>query len=306
MTGKRQNGAPAGALPERFSPVETVRPGQWSVPFLFASPHSGRRYPAGFLRDSVLDLATLRRSEDSYVDLLVDTVPGMGAPLIKALFPRAFVDVNRADSELDPLVFSGTLPSKSDTRSNRVLAGFGVVPRLAADGLSIYRKKLPLTEAASRLADYYQPYHAVLSGLIEEARERFGCVVLIDCHSMPSRPGWARRDPDALESDFVLGDRYGVSCSPAIVSLVQSLLTEAGYRVSQNAPYAGGFVTQHYGRPDDGVHVLQLEISRRLYLDEQRIIRTAGFPLLRAALRDIFSELLKIDPGALQTRQAAE
>lgn len=291
-------------MQERFAPIEIVRPGQWSSPFIFASPHSGRRYPAAFLKDSVLDLHTLRRSEDSYVDLLVDMVPGLGAPFLKALFPRAFVDVNRAENELDPLIFADQLPTHSDTRSNRVLAGFGVIPRLAADGLAIYRKKLPLAESERRLEHYYRPYHVALQGLIDECMDRFGCAILIDCHSMPSRHVWNRQRK--CDVDFVLGDRYGASCSPALVSLVQGLLNDQGYAVAQNSPYAGGHVTQHYGNPAGGVHVLQIEINRSLYLDEARITRTAGFALLRSALNGIFAEFLKIDPGALTVRQAAE
>ncbi|GGC97104.1 N-formylglutamate amidohydrolase [Aquisalinus flavus] len=291
-------------MQERFAPIEIVRPVQWSAPFIFASPHSGRRYPAAFLKDSVLDLHTLRRSEDSYVDLLVDMVPGLGAPFLKALFPRAFVDVNRAANELDPLIFAEQLSSDSDTRSNRVLAGFGVIPRLAADGLSIYRKKLPLSESERRLQHYYRPYHVALQELIDESMDRFGCAILIDCHSMPSRHVWNRQRKSNV--DFVLGDRYGASCSPALVSLVQGLLNDQGYAVAQNAPYAGGHVTQYYGNPAGGVHVLQIEINRSLYLDEARITRTAGFTVLRSALTAIFADFLKIDPGALTVRQAAE
>lgn len=291
---------------ERFAPIDIVRPSAWTAPFVFASPHSGRRYPASFLKDSVLDLDTLRRSEDSYVDLLFDTVPGLGAPILKALFPRSFVDVNRDRGELDPLMFAAAPTRASASRSNRVLAGFGVIPRLAADGLAIYRRKLPLALSEQRLSDYYDPYHASLKSLVDEATDRFGCAIIIDCHSMPSRNAFNRQAGSKIDVDFVLGDRYGAACSPALMSLVQGLLTEAGYSVSQNSPYAGGYVTQHYGQPDCGVHVLQIEINRRLYLDESRITRTAGFGALRAALASMIGELMKIDPGALQTRQAAE
>lgn len=291
---------------ERFAPVEVVRPSQWTAPFIFASPHSGRRYPAAFLKDSALDLVTLRRSEDSYVDLLVDTVPGLGVPFLKALFPRAFVDVNRDSRELDPLIFADPLPEGSDARSNRVLAGFGVIPRLAADGLTIYRKRLPIEESRQRLQNYYHPYHAALSSLIAESMDLFGCAIIIDCHSMPSRNAFSRQGGSHVDMDFVLGDRFGASCAPALVSLAQGLLSEQGYAVGRNSPYAGGYVTQHYGAPEDDVHVLQIEINRSLYLDEARIARTGGFTLLRSALQSVFGDLMKIDPQALHTRQAAE
>lgn len=295
------------------SAVEIIEPAQWTTPFIFASPHSGRRYPASFLEQSTLDLMNLRRSEDSYVDLLVDCVPTLGAPLLKAMFPRAFVDVNRSAKELDPLVFSGQLPTDSETRSNRVLAGFGVIPRLAADGLEIYQRKIPIKEGQARLARFYQPYHDALAALVAQALNKFGCAIIIDCHSMPSHSATSPF-PQARgttigrghEADFVLGDRYGTSCAPSLLSLTQSLLTEVGYNVARNSPYAGGFVTQAYGRPAEGVHTLQIEINRRLYLDETRITRTAGFAPLRSILRNIFTELTQIDPQALSSRQAAE
>ena len=293
---------------ERLSarPVELIAPVEQTSPFIFASPHSGRRYPASFIAQTDIDLITLRRSEDSYVDLLVDMVPSLGAPLIKALFPRAYVDVNRSEKELDPLIFNGQLPDDCDTRSSRVLAGFGVIPRLAANGQEIYRARLPLREAMKRLQVYYAPYHRLLQDTIDETVRKFGCAIVIDCHSMPSQEIWRRPGKRLPEMDFVLGDRYGASCAPGLLSLTQNLLMEAGYRVARNAPYAGGYVTQNYGQPATGVHALQIEINRRLYLDEARITRTAGFEPLRSMLRQILKELMQIDPAALQISQAAE
>ena len=293
---------------ERLSvrPVELIAPTVQTSPFIFASPHSGRRYPASFVNRSSLDLMSLRRSEDSYVDLLVDMVPSLGAPLIKALFPRAYVDVNRSEKELDPLVLSGRLPEDSDTRSSRVLAGFGVIPRLAANGQEIYPTRLPVRDALQRLELFYKPYHQMLQETIDRTVKQFGCAIIIDCHSMPSQESWRRPGKRLPEMDFVLGDRYGASCAPGLLSLTQNLMMEAGYRVSRNAPYAGGYVTQNYGQPQTGVHALQIEINRRLYLDETRITRTAGFEPLRSMLRQILTELMQIDPAALQISQAAE
>ncbi len=289
-----------------IAPVEIVRPKRQSVPFIFASPHSGRRYAPEFLRQSKLDLLTLRRSEDSYVDLLVDMVPELGAPLLKAHFPRAYVDVNRSDTELDPMIFSGRIPHNSDTRSNRVMAGFGVIPRLAADGHEIYRRKIKFVEAEERLRTCYHPYHDALKELISSTLDQFGCAVIIDCHSMPSRGAWRQLGKQQRDVDFVLGDRYGASCAPGLLSLTQNLFYEAGYVVTRNAPYAGGFVTQNYGRPAEGVHALQIEINRRLYLDEAKVARNQGFDPLRSVLQQTLGELVQIDPMALQTRQAAE
>lgn len=286
--------------------IEVIHPSEQTVPFVFASPHSGRRYPDAFLEQSLLDLNQLRQTEDAYVDLLVDMVPQFGAPLLKARFPRAYVDVNRAAEEIDPKLFSGRIPEDSDTKTNRVLAGYGVIPRLGVDGKNLYKGKLPLREAEQRLAACYSPYHTQLRDLINTTVEKFGCAVVIDCHSMPSRGLWQNSAKPRRHVDFILGDRYGTSCAPALLSLTQNLFYEAGYVVTRNAPYAGGFVTQHYGRPSLGVHALQIEINRKLYLDERSVARNAGFEPLRSVLRQIFSELVQVAPYALHAQLAAE
>ncbi|GAB4529781.1 MAG: N-formylglutamate amidohydrolase [Amphiplicatus sp.] len=285
--------------------IEVLAPAEPTCPFIFASPHSGRRYPADLLRMSRLDRHALRQSEDSYVDLIFDAAPRYGAPLLRALFPRAYVDVNRSRDELDPRMFADPLPKSVDARSTRVLAGLGVVPRIVADGQDIYARKLYYMDARRRLAACYAPYHETLQQLIADARRRFGCAVVIDCHSMPSAGGAPLREGDR-RIDFVLGDRYGASCAPGLVSLVEHALVKMGYGVSRNAPYAGGFVAAAYGRPADGVHVLQIEINRALYLDEARIARTVHFETLRANMQRLIGELAQIDPAALRPAQAAE
>ena len=216
-----------------------------------------------------------RQSEDSYVDLLFDEAPRYGAPLLRALFPRAYVDVNRSRDELDPRMFADDLPHNADTRSSRVIAGLGVIPRIVADGHDIYSRKLYYFDARRRLSACYDPYHASLSRLIEEARVQFGCAVLIDCHSMPSAGGAPFRSGEP-RIDFVLGDRFGSSCAPFVTEIAEDTLASLDYEVARNAPYAGGFVAASYGRPKKGVHVLQIEINRALYLDERRIARTEG------------------------------
>lgn len=285
--------------------IDVLRPDALATPLIFSSPHSGRRYPAELLRMSRLDRHALRQSEDGYVDLLFAAAPQFGAPLLRALFPRAWVDVNRARDELDQRMFADPLPSNADTRSNRVRAGLGVIPRIVADGQDIYDRKLKFFEARRRLAECYDTYHRELSGLINQARARFGCAVLIDCHSMPSAGAMPFRDNER-PLDIVLGDRFGASCSGAITACAEQTLAGLGYQVSRNAPYAGGHVASAYGRPLEGIHVLQIEINRALYLDERRIARTEGFDRLRDNLKVLMAELCRFSPAALRPAQAAE
>lgn len=254
---------------------------------------------------SRLDRHALRQSEDCYVDLLFEAAPAFGAPLLRALFPRAWVDVNRSRDELDQRMFADPLPASADTRSNRVRAGLGVIPRIVADGQDIYDRKLKYFEARRRLAGCYDPYHRALGELIAAARARFGCAIVIDCHSMPSAGGAPFREGERA-IDFVLGDRFGASCAPAASAVVEQILQSCGYLVSRNAPYAGGHVASAYGRPSEGVHVLQIEINRALYLDERRIARTGGFERLRANLQTLIAELARVSPGASRPAQAAE
>ncbi|MEX6632368.1 N-formylglutamate amidohydrolase [Hyphococcus lacteus] len=286
-------------------PIDVLAPAETSSPVIFASPHSGRDYPGELLRNSRLDRHALRQSEDSYVDLLFDEAPRMGSPLLRALFPRAFVDVNRSRQELDPRMFTDNVPKSSDTRSSRVIAGLGVIPRIVADGQDIYGRKLYFMDAKRRLSACYDPYHKALRGLVDEARARFGCAILIDCHSMPSAGGAPFREGEP-PIDFVLGDRFGSSCSPEIVRLAEDVLTGFGYQVTRNAPYAGGYVAASYGRPRTGVHALQIEINRALYLDERRITRTEAFEVLRENMIVLMRKLTEFDAADLCVAQAAE
>jgi N-formylglutamate amidohydrolase len=293
------------AEPNSDAAIEIVAPAALASPLIFASPHSGRRYSNDFLRMTQLDQRALRQSEDCYVDLLFGAAPAYGAPLLRALFPRAWVDVNRGRDELDPRMFADPLPPPVDPRSSRVRAGLGVIPRIVADGHDIYARKLRAFEARRRLAACYDPYHQALSGLIDAACGRFGCAVVVDCHSMPSAGGAPFREGDR-PIDIVLGDRFGTACAGGLTSLVEQSLAAAGFHVSRNAPYAGGYVASAYGRPAMGVHVLQLEINRRLYLDERRFERAAGFESLRAAMTGLIAELARIAPASLRPAQAAE
>lgn len=290
---------------DRRPAVEVLEPASLLSPVIFASPHSGRDYPAALLKNARLDRHGLRQSEDSYVDLLFETAPRYGAPLLRALFPRAYVDVNRSRNELDPRMFADELPPEADTRSNRVIAGLGVIPRIVADGQDIYARKLRHSDAERRLMSCYDPYHAALAQLIDSAVSAFGCAVVIDCHSMPSAGGAPMR-PGERSIDFVLGDRFGASCAPAVTEIADATLTGMGYETARNAPYAGGYVAASYGRPVTGVHVLQIEINRALYLDEKRITRTEAFDELRTSIITMIKRLTNIDRDALWMTQAAE
>ncbi|MDX1709797.1 MAG: N-formylglutamate amidohydrolase [Rhodovibrionaceae bacterium] len=255
---------------------EVLRPHSQRLPLVIASPHSGRAYPDSFLSASRLDSLGLRRSEDSFVDELFAAAPKVGAPLIHALFPRAYVDPNREPFELDPAMFDDELPAYANTRSPRVAAGLGTIARVVASGAEIYRGKLSFTEALGRIHGCYWPYHTALRDLVQQTREDFGCCLLLDCHSMPSVGGPMDMDRRSHRVDIVLGDCHGTSCAETAVSAAENLLGDLGYSVTRNTPYSGGFVTRHYGRPAEGVHALQIELNRALYMDEERIERGPG------------------------------
>lgn len=274
------------------SAVLTVHdPQERTVPLVFASPHSGRDYPADFVAASQLDPQSLRRSEDSFVDELFASVVRHGAPLLAARFPRAFVDPNREPYELDPAMFSGPLPPSANTRSQRVAAGLGTIAKVVASGAEIYAGKLPVAEIDRRIGRYYRPYHRRLATLVEECRARFGWSLLVDCHSMPSIGGPMDRDVGLSRVDVVLGDCYGAACAPEITQVVEEGFTALGYRVVRNAPYAGGYTTRHYGQPRHGSHALQIEINRALYMDESRHEKLPGFDRLATDLDGVVAGL---------------
>jgi N-formylglutamate amidohydrolase len=249
-------------------PFVLRRPPNQTVPFVFSSPHSGRLYPATFINSSRLGEINLRRSEDAFVDEIFASALDIGAPLIAACFPRVLVDANRAPTELDPSMFDGELALPVDAASTRVNAGLGVIPRVVRQGLEIYHGKVSAEVAEGRLTQFHRPYHAALSQLLSETRRIFGTVYLIDCHSMPS---------GVAGPDIVLGDRHGLSAAPFVTLAAQRALETQGLRVARNSPYAGGYTTQLYGHPARGMHALQIEINRALYLDEETIVPGAAF-----------------------------
>jgi len=266
-----------GAVPA----FEVVEPAEPTIPFVFCSPHSGRDYPADFLAATRLPGDSIRRSEDLFVDQLFECVPRLGAPLIRARFPRAFLDVNREPYELDPQMFSEPLPDYVNVGSVRVTGGLGTIPRIVAENEEIYRKRLSLAEAIGRIEAIYKPFHAAVEERLRRTKERFGMAILVDCHSMPSS---VRALPGGRRPDMVLGDRYGTSAGARLVTIATGRLTRLGYDVARNKPYAGGYITERYGRPAIGQHAIQIEINRGLYADERIYRPHAGFEVLAERL----------------------
>ena len=283
-------------------PFEILEPGSLRAPIVFNSPHSGRVYPRAFLAAARLDLAMLRRSEDSFVDDLVAGVVGRGHPLMRAHFPRCYVDVNREPYELDPRMFDGRLPSFANTRSMRVAGGLGTVARVVGDAQEIYGERIPVDDAMRRIEGLYKPYHRALRRLLTGIHRDFGAAILVDCHSMPSTAG---NKDDRPRADVVLGDRYGTSCVPAVSETVETTLRELGYVVSRNKPYAGGFITEHYGNPAAGLHSIQVEVNRALYMDERCYERAQNFAQLAADLVAVADRLAELPLEELRPYRAA-
>ena len=281
-------------------PIEILAPAEQRLPLVFASPHSGIDYPAEFLAVSRLDPLTLRRSEDSYVDEIFGAAARLGAPLLRARFPRAYLDPNREPFELDPAMFEDALPDFVNRHSPRVRVGLGTIARVVASGEEIYARKLRFAEAAQRIERLYRPYHRALAQLVEATRNRFGFYLLLDCHSMPSTTLPPRSGLGRGRVDIVLGDCHGTSCDPIVADTAQRLLVDKGYAVVRNAPYAGGFTTTHYGKPGEGGHCLQIEIGRGLYMDERSYERKAFFAQLARDMRDLTIALAGIDPALLR------
>jgi N-formylglutamate amidohydrolase len=267
------------------------------TPLVYASPHSGRCYPDDMMDAAALDAMAIRRSEDAFVDDLVEGSPALGAALISARLARAYIDVNREPFELDPGLFADELPEFARGRTARVAAGLGAIARVVSGGQEIYRRKLTYAEAARRIEHIHQPYHAALSALLAEAQDAHGMAILIDWHSMPAAA--ARATSRDRGCDMVLGDRFGVACAGELASLVEHELEAMGYRVSRNTPYAGGYTTEHYGHPARRTHALQIEINRALYLDEAQLEPTAGFAELQANLARLTRALAAADWSAL-------
>jgi len=285
-------------------PFIVERPAALATPFIFNSPHSGRVYPSIFIKISQLSPQALRMSEDLFVDRLFATVVDKGATLMSARFPRAYLDLNRQPYELDPSLFGEKLPEYANSSSLRVVGGLGTIPRLVNENEEIYAAPLPLGVGLARVERLYQPYHETLGRLIQEKRESFGRAFLIDCHSMPSHLGEA---PGVPPYDIVLGDRFGGSCARDLVDFAATSFSMMGYRVGLNKPYAGGHITEFYGRPSDHIHALQIEINRALYVCERTFEIKPGFTRLKDDIAELAERLIaRFSPGAQPLRTAAE
>ena len=281
------------------APFEILAPAVQTVPMVFVSAHSGRDYEPDFVETSRLDQLSLRRSEDSFVDELFAGAPDRGAPLLRAHFPRVYLDPNREPWELDPAMFEDTLPDFVNTSSLRVAGGLGTIARVVTNGAEVYQGKLKFSEAERRIKSLYIPFHETIQDLLAMTVQRFATAVLIDCHSMPSFGGPMDRDPGTERADMVLGDRFGTSCAKVVTDTVENVLTRAGFRVERNDPYAGGFTTRNYGRPDSGVHALQIEIKRSLYMDEDTMERLPALETVTETINNLISALASIDHAQL-------
>jgi N-formylglutamate amidohydrolase len=270
---------------------EIIAPAQWTVPLVFNSPHSGHVVPQAFLALSRLDPQALRQSQDCFVDELFGGCIAVGAPMLRALLSRSYIDLNREPHELDPRMFLEALPGHFNTGSPRVACGLGTLPKIVAEGQEIYRGRIPLAEALRRVETAYRPYHRALAALLNEAHQATGIVLLVDCHSMPSSAVGDRQNRSERRVDVVLGDRFGSAINQELTATAENALQAAGLKVVRNRPYAGGFSTENHGRPHHGRHALQIEVNRALYMDENVQTKSAGFSGLKQALDGLCKSL---------------
>ena len=278
-----------------------IEPETRDTSVVFASPHSGRDYPDWFLARICIDPRAVRSSEDAFVDRLFGAAPRMGAPFLHAGAPRAFVDLNRGPDELDPALIEGV---RQAGHNPRVASGLGVIPRVVANGQAIYRGKLSLPEARQRIETYWHPYHEALRGQLNLAHAVFGEAILVDCHSMPHEAMDSVSHVRGRRPDVVLGDRFGASAGTAIVDRIEEIFTAAGFVVARNSPFAGAYVVQQYGRPAQNRHAVQIEIDRKLYMDERAIRPNADFLSFRSRLRDVIAGIVEIGRPATQALAA--
>lgn len=258
---------------------------------MFTSPHSGRNYSPEFISSTRLDLHGLRRSEDCFVDELFSAASLTGAPLLAACFPRSFCDANREAWELDPEMFLEPLPNWVNSESPRVQAGLGTIARVVANNEPIYRRKLAFPEARERIASCWIPFHLELQRLARLTKATFGVCLIVDCHSMPTSSA------GSCAPHFIIGDAHGTSCAPSVTGALEACLGGLGYRVTRNSPFAGGYITTHYGQPRRLIHTVQLEVARGLYMDEKTLQPTPQFSKLQTSLNTVITGLVGAAAG---------
>ncbi|MEM7211534.1 MAG: N-formylglutamate amidohydrolase [Pseudomonadota bacterium] len=273
---------------EETAPFRLLEPASLTSAAIFNSPHSGASYPKAMLERSRLTAHQLRASEDAFVDQLFASAPEFGAPLLAATAPRAWLDLNRGPNELDPALIDGV---QTSGLNQRIAAGLGVLPRIVAEGVPIYDGKLSIEEAQSRITDVHQPYHDMLGTLVRRGSQRFGKAVLFDCHSMPTDALRAAPKVRGSMPEIVLGDRFGAAAAREITAETQSLFQQAGFSVARNAPFAGGYITQRYGRPSRNIHAVQIEIDRGLYMDQTRLEPLPEFEDIQSRIRTVVQGL---------------
>lgn len=261
------------------------KPDRIAAPLVLDSPHSGNVYPPDF--HHACPRALLRDTEDAYVDDIFGAAPDTGVPLLSALFPRCYIDANRAPDDIDPLLLSSPWPgARPGPRSDM---GLGLVRRLYkhSNPTPIYDEKLSPADIRARIDGYYTPYHDALKTLLDTAFDAYGAVFHLNCHSMPSQAATAR-----LPADIVLGDRDGTTCDSAFTRFAAKALRGMGYRVALNSPYKGVELVRRYSDPRAGRHSLQIEIDRRLYMDEWTREKTHGFNPLKRDMTAFIGQLV--------------
>jgi N-formylglutamate amidohydrolase len=273
-----------------FNSFEILAPARWSAAMVFNSPHSGQELPSDLRLRSRLTAQQLRASEDAHIDELFTGCLDAGAPLLRALVSRAYVDLNREPFEFDQRMFRNKLPGYVNCGSPRVASGLGTIPRTVGDGVLIYEAPLEIAEALQRIETHYRPYHHALGTLLDEAHQSEGKVLLVDCHSMPSS-AVHHLSRNSRPIDVVLGDRFGSACDPEITAIVEAHMVDAGLQVSRNKPYSGGFFTENHGRPRLGRHALQVEVNRALYMNETTHVKNAHFAALQKIMCNMASKL---------------
>jgi N-formylglutamate deformylase len=280
---------------------QILRPERQTNAVVFASPHSGRAYPAAFLAQSILNAHVIRSSEDAYIDQLFGDATRYGSPVLNAVYPRAYVDLNRACDELDPALI---VDAPRTPHNPRIASGLGVIPRVVAGGRLIYAGKMTLDQARARIAQAWVPYHAALKSLLDQTHDRFGQSILIDCHSMPHEAIEMHVRHGQPRADIVLGDRHGAAARGEVSDMVEAAFQQAGFTVARNAPFAGAYIAQSYGRPFVRRDVVQIEIDRSLYMDEARIVPLADFAAVQRRISQAIGQIT--DWGRDQISLAAE
>ena len=281
---------------EITAPYRLSEPAHLTSCAVFNSPHSGNSYPKTLIRRSRLDARRLRASEDALVDQLFASAPEFGAPLLSAVVPRAWIDLNRSPSELDPALIQGL---QSTRLNQRIAAGLGVVPRIVAEGTAIYDGKISMDDVRNRIETCHKPYHARLETLIQRASGEFGTANLFDCHSMPTDALRAAPRVKGSLPDIVLGDRFGAAADREVAILTHEAFQAEGFTVARNAPFAGGYITQRYGRPSRHVSAIQIEIDRGIYLDQRRIEPLPEFAEVRRRISRVVEKLAAILPAGV-------